>query len=156
MAASIITPNYHQMRNEQILHILSLTKLSPTRPPCLSEVAVGTCSILSVLYCCNGKMGVSHNLAKQQTTEHHHRHYYLIRGMAQEKMLSRCISLLSTTTKRDPERKRKSVFVDATPAADGNKRRLKLVAFCVAKPKLHLRSTLPIIVFKQEKKFTQM
>lgn len=75
-------------------------------------------------------------------------------------MLPRCISLFSTTTKRDPEGKekkkktkktnkqKKNMFVDATPAADGNKRRLKLVAFCITKPKLHLRSTLSIIVFK--------
>lgn len=65
---------------------------------------------------------------------------------AQEKMLSRCISLSSVSTKRDSEKS--PMFVDATPTADGNKRRLKLVAFCIAKPKLHLRSTLPIIVFK--------
>lgn len=65
---------------------------------------------------------------------------------AQEKMLSRCVSLSSITTKRDSEIK--PMFVDETPTADGNKRRLKLVAFCIAKPKLHLRSTLPIIVFK--------
>lgn len=44
--------------------------------------------------------------------------------------------------------KKPPMFVDATPTADGNKRRLKLVAFCIAKPKLHLRSTLPVIVFK--------
>lgn len=50
--------------------------------------------------------------------------------------------------KKKKKNKKPQHVVDAKPTADGNKRRLKLVAFCIAKPKLHRRSTLTIIVFK--------
>lgn len=50
--------------------------------------------------------------------------------------------------KLERKKKKQTMFVDATPVADGNKRRLKLVAFCITKSKIHLRSTLSTIVFK--------
>lgn len=83
------------------------------------------------------------------TDNRHHRMHYNGNGPGEDAFQMHHLipdAPFSTTTKRDPEKKK--VFVDTTPAADGNKRRLKLVAFCIAKPKLHLRSTLPIIVFQ--------
>lgn len=144
-----------------MLHISCLTKLLTTRPPAFPEIAGGAHTFLSCTLLMQWQnVDFSQLIKTPQATEHQSTCYDLIQWMAQEKMLPRCISLFSTTTKRDPEGKekkkknkenkqtKKNMFVDATPAADGNKRRLKLVAFCITKPKLHLRSTLSIIVFK--------
>lgn len=65
MTASRITLNYRQIHDKQILHILCLTKLLTTRPPAFQEIAVGTHTVLSVLYHCSGKTWIFHNWSKQ-------------------------------------------------------------------------------------------
>lgn len=144
MTASRITLNYRQIHHKQILHILCLTKLLTTRPPAFQGTAVGALCALSLQWQKCGFFTTDQNNSGKGESK------YTLQvdncKKAQEKMPSRCVNLSSITTKRHSEKN--PMFVDATPTADGNKRRLKLVAFCIAKPKLHLRSTLPVIVFK--------
>jgi len=79
------------------LHILCLTNLLTAGPLAFQEMAVGAHTVLAVLYHCNGKMWTFLNLSKQLRQESIK--VYTTGWTAQEKMLSRCVSLFSTTTK---------------------------------------------------------